>query len=377
MQNQIINFKTSLITSFDNQFNKKEFDFQNNAFDFIRLILALVVVVFHATKVGDFPFFASLFYFDQHDWDTGGGYWGGMAVNGFFLISGFLITKSAIASSSLVSYFQKRFLRIYPAYLISLLLTCCLFVPLIAISKDILTTNWLNILTETVTFFFRNLFIETPVTQIISVDSGYINGSYWTLLQEFRAYILVGGLVYIGSKLPFVKQHFNIIFVFLAIFVNLFYLFGSKLPIVRAVLDRVFTDFRFFVLFSYFLVGGAFYLYHKNINWSFINFTLSIVGILCGFYFDLLAVFLPVCGGYTLLYLSQILPFQTISKKFGDMTYGVYVYSSPILSLLLAFGVTKYGFEIYTLLAITLSLLAGYLSYHLVEKPFLSHRNKT
>jgi peptidoglycan/LPS O-acetylase OafA/YrhL len=44
-------------------FNKKEFDFHNNAFDFIRLILAISVVVFHSEEAGKFLGYGKLFYY--------------------------------------------------------------------------------------------------------------------------------------------------------------------------------------------------------------------------------------------------------------------------------------------------------------------------
>jgi peptidoglycan/LPS O-acetylase OafA/YrhL len=69
--------------------------------------------------------------------------------------------------------------------------------------------------------------------------------------------------------------------------------------------------------------------------------------------------------------LTQTIPVQNLAKKYGDWSYGVYIYSSPILSILHSFGVPQFGFYIYSSMAVTISIVFGYLSYHLVEKQFL------
>jgi len=56
----------------------------------------------------------------------------------------------------------------------------------------------------------------------------------------------------------------------------------------------------------------------------------------------------------------------------GDFSYGTYLYAYPIQQMLVSTFV--FAFPIIVLLSIVLSLGAGFLSWHLVEKWFLSRR---
>ena len=346
----------------------KIFDFKNNSFDFIRLFLACLVVVFHA-----FGFYYSnnfwhspFIYFNADVMSRGGRTdWGELAVLGFFVISGFLITRSAIYSKSWASFFAKRFRRIYPGYLGSLFVTCFVFAPLTLVFRNDYS-QLSTVINETLGFFFRSLWIETPVTKIPTLTSYYFNGSYWTLLQEVRAYILIVILAYFGWLKSNLKLGLITGLLHLTYFTGLYY------PTTRFWVDFVFYDFRFVALFTYFLVGAMFFVNLEKIKWTWLGFTLSCFGILLSFQYNLAGIFLPVCGSYWLLFLSQVLPFKNLSTRIGDLSYGIYVYSSPLQVCLLYTPLVSLGFGIYTLTTLIISIVFGYLSWNYVEKRFLT-----
>ena len=84
-----------------------------------------------------------------------------------------------------------------------------------------------------------------------------------------------------------------------------------------------------------------------------------------------LRVAIVLCGGYCLFY-SAFLKSAFLAKfrKVPDVSYGVYLYGFPIQKLLL-WHVHGISATTLFLLAMPLSCIAGLLSWHLVERPFL------
>ena len=150
---------------------------------------------------------------------------------------------------------------------------------------------------------------------------------------------------------------------------------GHKNEFVRRVVDQLFYDHRFVDLFLYFLVGGLFYLFFDKIVWSYKYFSVCCLGILIALYFNIIPVFFPFCIPYLLLFLSQILPLKNLSQKIGDLSYGIYLYSSPFQLLIYFSGLYKLGFFFSFSFTIFLSVLAGYISWNFIEKKFLIRKN--
>ena len=99
---------------------------KNNNFGFLRLLFAILVIVSHSAEAIDgnrsreilTNIFGTLSF-------------GEFAVDGFFLISGYLIHKSYENSSSLKSYFYKRVLRIYAGFIGAHILFIFCVIPLV------------------------------------------------------------------------------------------------------------------------------------------------------------------------------------------------------------------------------------------------------
>ncbi|MBC7601359.1 MAG: acyltransferase, partial [Ramlibacter sp.] len=87
------------------------FDGRSNNFNLIRLLAALVVIYAHApaiTGLGAPEPFAQFT----------GKYSGALAIDVFFLLSGFLVTASALSERGLRHFIASRVLRIYPALVV-------------------------------------------------------------------------------------------------------------------------------------------------------------------------------------------------------------------------------------------------------------------
>ena len=101
------------------------FDRRLNNIDFLRLALALLVVFSHS-----FPLMHGSDAPEPLGRLTRGQATGGtIAVDAFFILSGFLITASYERSGSLLSFLKKRIARIYPGFLVVSVLAAVCFVP--------------------------------------------------------------------------------------------------------------------------------------------------------------------------------------------------------------------------------------------------------
>src|SRR5215469_16057788 len=95
---------------------------RNRTFDFLRLFFATLVLLSHAPEITGGNRHRELFDRIAHSGLT----FGEIAVDGFFLLSGYLILKSWLADPKLMDYLRKRFLRIVPGYVVAVIVSVLL-----------------------------------------------------------------------------------------------------------------------------------------------------------------------------------------------------------------------------------------------------------
>ena len=100
----------------------------HNSLGFLRLVLACLVIFDHAFPLGGFG--PDILY----SVTRGQASLGSIAVAGFFAISGYLIAKSGM-SADVIQFMWRRFLRIFPAYWVVLLLTALIVAPLLWLAQ--------------------------------------------------------------------------------------------------------------------------------------------------------------------------------------------------------------------------------------------------
>lgn len=323
-----------------------------NNFDFIRFCLAVTVIFSH-----------SFDFTGWYDYEPVrvlcGTTAGKLAVAGFFSISGYLIFASWQRRSGVLDYVKKRVTRIYPAWIVVNLLAvvgCLAFA--VSTWQDVL--EWLPIAPllqrfESVDAFPNNAY------------PGHINGSLWTIPHEFACYtmvLLLGicGMLSTGRRL----------------------LLCTTAVILAWLLDYAFhwapndAIERFLTMCPFFFVGACFYEFREKMTYNEWWLVASMAG------FGLAAVVpilrplvMPVSITYAILYLAfqQRVTLHNFGK-YGDFSYGIYLYSFPIQQILIWLnGGTMHPVTLF-LVSTPVSILAGIASWYGVERWWLAKKRR-
>lgn len=326
---------------------------QNN-FDALRLLLALLVIFSHS-----YPLLGkdNQELFGRLTRQTDGGQ---IAVDWFFVISGFLITASWQHSRSVWDYAARRCRRIYPGFVIALCV--CAFVVGPIGADD--AANYFH-QHDIFAFIYRPLLFR----QVISVQNvfshqaqpGNLNGSLWTIRFELFCYVIVA----IVGCCNLFRRRILLMGAFLASLAVYRFWHGRLIIPYFDYLD----DLPRFVTF--FLAGAVFYLYRDRIPYSRWIAAVSVLGILMSCWHGFSFLF-PLFGTYLLFYLAFNHSIRCYgAAKYGDFSYGTYLYAFPIQQMIvMKFGSVLGPLTLF-LVAAPATLAVAVLSWHLVENPFL------
>lgn len=348
---------------------------RNNSLGIIRLVLASAVIFSHAFPLGGWGEDPMLVL------SRGQENLGGIAVLGFFAISGYLITKSG-ARTDILQFMWHRFLRIFPAFWVVLLVAALVVGPIIWMidgnsitdylhrgqgsSINYLTANWNLSVGQ---YGIYHIFESTPYGEIAG---SVFNGSLWTLSYEWICYLIIGVLVLSG-----VLVRAKVLVPVLTAFFFLLQVVRIINPEAPGQLVPFFADPYRVTLPLIFLFGACLAVYSKKIPLD------DRLGILSGavFLFSLFFGGLGVIGypaiAYFVLWGAARLPasFRKIGAT-NDFSYGIYVYGFLVEQVLAYFGVYRFGYLPYALLALVITVGCAWLSWHLIEKPALSLKDK-
>ena len=335
------------------------YNLNSNAIGFLRLVLAIFVVVQH-----------SFVLLNQTDPLTKIklSNFGAVGVDSFFILSGFLITASWLRSKSLPNYLWRRILRIFPAFWVCIALTAILIAPIMAFlaSTEINPSFSQNQLS----YIFENLGLIINQPDIANLTEGLgqhsLNGSLWTLFWEFLFYIFLAVAGLFGLLL---KRKWLLVLITI-IYVGCFWADSCKCTIFL----KYYTSTSVAILPYFFLVGSLAFLFKKYIPDSKVLFVLAILLWIIDTRFNANYPLNPFFLSYILIWLSVHLPFKSI-EYYGDFSYGIYIYHFVIIQLLLVYspGILSP----WLIFSITLPIVFGlaFLSWHLVEKRCLRLKN--
>lgn len=295
---------------------------------------------------------------------------GTIGVDGFFLLSGYLIVQSWLTDPELLNFLRKRILRIVPGYLVAV----------------VLSTLAAGFLAPGVPRFFRGIDVHflnsvvllgSPATPPVFPGQPYaiVNGSLYTIAYEFRCYLLVAFLSLCGVlRRPAIVL--GLAFAFLSSLVYAAAFENVSWP--RHVVALVGQPSVVFRLTAIYLVGCCFYLFRNRIRFRpLLGWTASAATVSCVIFHPSRAELAVVLGGgYLMFYLGQMdLPWLEWMSGVPDISYGIYLYGWPVESLWIWFhrGSPWITFLVSTFICFGL----GWLSWHLVERPALALKRKS
>ena len=339
-------------------------DFSRNNLDCLRLILASIVVLFHLVLTG-VPAFAFDRYFSAR-----------FAVNAFFVISGLLIYRSYVRSSSVGSYFEKRIRRIYPAYFTVVVLAAFALCPLssLPISQYFGADFWRYLGSNLV---FLNFLAPSLPGVFTSNSIRAVNGALWTLKIEVAFYLFVPIIHWICKRFGTQKVMIGIFlfscgwkygFAFLASMHrsrSIFSLDGS-----RSIYDML--EVQFPAQLMYFCAGILLLLYIDKLKFHFLSIAIITASLFLLDHFFARGV-LDVLWIAGLVFVFGFWRYFGNFAKFGDFSYGVYIVHFPIVQTMISFGLaTRLKPFVFVLVDLSFVALASVLMWHLVEKRFLA-----
>jgi len=334
-------------------------DGHDNFFTPLRLLFATLVVIGHSFAVAlrDPSVEPSVFFHYSFSY---------LAVNLFFIASGFLVTKSMLYRGDVAEYSSARFLRIYPGLLVHVLFVMFIIGPLatsLALGDYFTHIDFLKQPFVVLSFISAQMYLpgifENNAEQMGSAP-------LWTLRYEFLAYI---GTAIIFS-MGFLKKKWMVLAQF--IFPSIAWIAAQALGFFELMPGTAQNLLRFGIAYG---LGAAIYAYRDRLSFHALGIPLMIGLAALTAKLHVFEVTMNLMLAYFVMWAAYIkAPKLNFLKKLNDVSYGVYIYHWCILQLIFMW-MPKLSVAALFIITLPITFLLATLSWHFVEKPMLSHKN--
>ncbi|MEE2566381.1 acyltransferase family protein [Hyphobacterium marinum] len=334
---------------------------RRNSFTAIRIGFAFLVLYGHALMLpnglpmtGDWPVFI----------DNSVQF----ALDGFFILSGYMIAASLMNRRNMLNYAASRVLRIFPGLIVAALLLWLVVGPLFT------DLSWGAYFThpDSLTFLARIIFQIEPQADLPGVFADHpltdMNGPLWTIRYELLAYLAAGVLAVMGL--------FRNKWWILVLFAGAALLSDMEMvwPYDGIGSGTLFAAARFG---GAFMTGAVFYAWRDRIplapGWA-VVLILAAIGLQS-------TPASMISAQIAMAYVTLWAGFLAIPGKTGhairnveDVSYGVYILHWPIGQMLLA-SFPDIAPHVLLLAMAPLALLAGWLLRVLIEIPALNAKS--
>lgn len=329
---------------------------RSNSLNFIRLILAAAVVVWHSYAVLGIPYPAAEYR----------NLLGALPVNGFFAISGFLIFRSWASRPRVWDYLVARIVRIYPAFWVCLIVTAVVFAPLATYIQG--GSGLVQLFSvDTVQYVLRNSTLAMLQWRIGDSPAGIPyttswNASLWTLAWEFLCYLALLAFGLLGMN----RRRWILIAAFTAsLILNLVITISSASFEIGERVGR----------FSIFFLAGALvaqYARHIKATWWLVLSALIVMVALA--WAPQVGIVLQAPATAVGLVTFGGLWNPNWAELRNDISYGLYIYAFPTQQLLVVVGLTSAGLWLFALASLLATVPLAIASWVLVERTSLRLR---
>lgn len=329
-----------------------------NNFDLLRLVFATMVVIYHMgilSQAGELAF--------MRDWVSGS-----FGLQGFFVVSGFLVSMSYERSRSLQSYALKRARRIAPAYITVVLGAAILFVALSVL-------DWASYFTDPRwrSYVFWNLllanFVSPDLPGVFQDNAKQaVNGSLWTIKIEVAFYCMLPVVAWLSRRLGVWR-------VLVALFVAaLAWRIGFEI-VGQATGSSFWSKLAIQApgQFSYFIVGAIAYE-RTRLGLAPPPMWMALIAAAAyaassGLLHELVA---PVAVGMFVYWSAIGAPFLGHASRYGDFSYGIYLYHWPVIQTVAAMGLFGRSAPVAVLVSSVTVVVLAVSSWFIVERRFLT-----
>lgn len=312
--------------------------------DLVRLIAASLVIFSHSYPLtGHAEPLKAL---------TGTTTFGTLAVDIFFITSGYLVTGSLASRGSLIDFIASRVLRVYPGLIVMTLLTIAA-IGVLAPAGFFFAPETLAYLRANALIGLRQLtltglpgvFPDNPMPEVV-------NGSLWTLPFELRMYAALG-VLWLGLRLAGLRRFalFRVAIVAIAVLSGVARFIAPENMMIRCL-------FMFFT-------GGAASVFRSRVVIDGRIAVACVTGVVITATLSHAAFFVAynLCLAYILAAFAFL---PRLWRPAYDYSYGVYIYAFPVQQAVVAL------FPHWTPLQVTLAsfppiVLLAAMSWHIVE----------
>ncbi len=327
-------------------------------FDYLRLSLAISIVVWHSVLVCYGP--SAEYYF-----------WTGpprpmicFLLPAFFALSGFLVAGS-LERNRIPEFLALRIIRIFPALAVEVLISALIIGPLLTsvqwreyFSSPVLFSYFLNV-TGDIHFYLPGVFVDNPT-------ASYVNAQLWTIPLELYSYIVLTVIVLFGiakRKTWLFTMTFG-----LALLMTVLPQFGlMELPPYGPLKSSLILSFLF---------GVSLYIMRRRISFSRPLFLISVSAYWIFSMNQNLVHLSPLPLAYMTVFVGLQNPPKTLFVRGADYSYGVYLYGFPLQQAICHLFPSFRFWYVNALSGVALALVAAFLSWTFVESRVLGQRKR-